>query len=77
MIEQVKERCGHSPEQWLVDGGYPAHEQLDRAAEHTVVYVSVPKPKDRATDPHVAKDGDSAAAGAWCKRMGTDAAKAI
>ena len=77
MIEQVKERCGHSPEQWLVDGGYPAHEQLDGAAAHTVVYAPVPKAKDAGSDPHVAKDGDSEAVGAWRKRMGTDAAKAI
>ena len=77
MIEQVKERCGHSPEQWLVDGGYPAHEQLDGAAEHTVVYAPVPKAKDAGSDPHVAKDGDSEAVGAWRERMGTDEAKAI
>jgi hypothetical protein len=61
----------------LVDGGYPAHDQLDRAAAHSVVYAPVPKPKDPATDPHVAKDGDSEAVGAWRKRMGTAAAKAI
>jgi hypothetical protein len=77
MVEQIAERCGHSPDEWLVDGGYPAHDQLDRAAAHTVVYAPVPKPKDAATDPHVAKDGDSEAVGAWRERMGTDAAKAI
>jgi transposase len=77
MVEQVAARCGQSPAEWLVDGGYPAHDQLDRAAAHTVVYAPVPKPKDPATDPHVAKDGDSEAVGAWRERMGTDAAKAI
>jgi transposase len=77
MVEQVAARCGQSPEEWLVDGGYPAHDQLDRAAAHTVVYAPVPKPKDPASEPHVAKDGDSQAVGAWRERMGTDAAKAI
>jgi transposase len=77
MIEQIEARCGQSPEDWLVDGGYPAHEQLDGAAAHTVVYAPVPKPKDPATDPHVAKDGDSEAVGAWRERMGTEEAKAI
>jgi hypothetical protein len=77
MIEQVGERCGQSPDAWLVDGGYPAHEQLDRAAEHTDLYAPVPKPKDAATDPHVAKDGDSKAVGDWRERMGTEEAKAI
>lgn len=77
MIEQIEARCGQSPEAWLVDGGYPAHEQLDGAAVHTRVYAPVPKPKDPATDPHVAKDGDSEAVGAWRERMGTEGAKAI
>jgi len=78
IIEQVEQRCGHSPDEWLVDGGYyPAHDQLDDAATHTVVYARVPKPKDPATDPHVAKDNDSEAVGAWRERMGTAAAKAI
>ncbi len=47
MVEQVSERCGENPEQWLVDGGYPAHEQLDTVAEKTVVYAPVPKPPTR------------------------------
>ena len=25
MVEQVEQRAGHSPAQWLVDGGFPAH----------------------------------------------------
>jgi transposase len=35
MVEQVGERYGKHPKEWLVDGGYPAHEQIDQAAEHT------------------------------------------
>lgn len=77
MVEQVSERCGENPEQWLVDGGYPAHEQLDTVAEKTVVYAPVPKPKDEATDPHAPKPGDSEAVGAWRKRMGTEEAKML
>ena len=77
MIEQVGERYGQDPAEWLVDGGYPAHEQLDRAAERTVVYAPVPKQKDPAVDPHAAKEDDSEAVGAWRERMGTDAAKEI
>jgi transposase len=77
MIEQVEARCAKSPRDWLVDGGYPAHDQLDGATARSTVYAPVPKPKDPATDPHVAKDGDSAAVGAWRERMGTHDAKAI
>jgi len=32
MVEQVGARCGELPAQWLVDGGYPAHEQIDAVA---------------------------------------------
>ncbi len=77
MVEQVTERCGKTPQQWLVDGGYPAHEQLDTVAEKTVVYAPVPKPKDETTDPHAPKPGDSDAVAAWRQRMGTEEAKNI
>jgi transposase len=77
MVEQVTERCGETPEQWLVDGGYPAHEQLEAAAEHTDVYAPVPKPKDPAANPHAPKPTDSEAVAEWRARMGTEEAKAI
>jgi hypothetical protein len=37
MIEPVNDRDGRHPAEWLVDGGYPAHEPLEQAAESTVV----------------------------------------
>jgi transposase len=54
MVDQVVERCGRAPEHWLVDGGYPGHEQIDAVAERTTVVAPVPKPKARRKD----KDGD-------------------
>jgi transposase len=45
MVKQVMERCGCAPENWLVDGGFPAHEQIDAVAEQTRVIAPVPKPK--------------------------------
>jgi transposase len=45
MVEQVVERCGTAPENWLVDGGFPAHDQIDAVASHTRVIAPVPKPK--------------------------------
>jgi transposase len=77
MIEQVGERTGRDPEEWLVDGGYPAHEQIEQAAKHTTVYAPVPKPKDPNIDPYARKDDDSAAIGDWRERMGYEEAKAI
>ena len=77
MVGQMAERYGRTPAEWLVDGGYPAHEQLDQVAEKTTVYAPVPKPKDSAVDPHEPKPGDSEAVSAWRKRMDTEEAKAI
>jgi len=42
MVEQVEQRVGQSPEQWMVDGGYPAHEQIEAVAGKTEVYAPVP-----------------------------------
>jgi transposase len=77
MVGQIAERYGRTPAEWLVDGGYPAHEQLDQVAEKTTVYAPVPKSKDSAVDPHEPKPGDSEAVAAWRKRMDTEEAKAI
>ena len=77
MIEQVTARCGQAPEAWLVDGGFVGHEQIERAAEQTVVYGPVPAPRDKTVDPHQPKATDSAAVAAWRARMGTDEAKAL
>lgn len=54
MVNQVIERCGCAPENWLVDGGFPAHEQIDAVAEQTRVIAPVPKPKTKDQ----AKGGD-------------------
>ena len=45
MVEQVEQRLGQAPEQWLVDGGFPAHEQIDTVAGKTELYAPVPKAK--------------------------------
>lgn len=85
MLEQVIGRCGQAPEAWLVDGGYPAHEQIDAVADRTEVLAPVLKPKataktredrpEQAVDAHAPKPGDSPAVIAWRARMATDEAK--
>ena len=51
MVDQVEQRVGKVPQQWLVDGGFPAHEQIDAVAGKTELYAPVPKNK-----PHKSKD---------------------
>ncbi len=85
MVSQVQQRLGEVPAQWLVDGGFPAHEQIDAVAHKTEVYAPVPQPRAKkddqgsqiAQDKHQAKPDDSTAVAQWRQRMGTDAAKAL
>lgn len=80
MVDQVEERSGKVPAEWLVDGGFAQHEQIEAVSDPEVgctVYAPVPKPKDPKVDRHVPKPGDSAAVAAWRQRMGTEQAKAI
>ena len=77
MVEQVQERCGQTPEQWLVDGGYPKHDQIDAVADKTTVYAPVPKAKKQGEDEHAPKPSDSEAVAQWRERMASDEAKEI
>ncbi|MGV1015337.1 MAG: IS1182 family transposase [Methyloceanibacter sp.] len=75
MVEQVSARCGQTPGEWLVDGGYPAHEQIEAVAGRTTVLAPVPQPKDRQVDAHQPKASNSPAVAQWRARMASDAAK--
>ena len=85
MVEQVEQRLGHSPDEWLVDGGFPAHEQIDAVAHKTEVYAPVPEPRAKTDeqgnevqqDKHQPKPDDSEAVAEWRQRMASVEAKEI
>jgi transposase len=90
MVEQVIQRTGSTPGQWLVDGGFPAHEQIDAVHEHTQgkteVIAPVPESKVKAgkdeddtppPDKHQRKEGDSESVTQWRARMAEEAIKDI
>ena len=93
MVKQVEQRLGHSPDEWLVDGGFPAHEQLDAVADKTEVYAPVPEPKANKDasknvkkdeqahpvqqDKHQPKPDDSPAVAQWRQRMASSEAAEI
>jgi Transposase DDE domain len=80
MVDQVEERSGKVPPEWLVDGGFAQHDQIEAVSAPEVgctVYAPVPKPKDPKVDRYASKPSDSAAVAAWRQRMGTDHAKEI
>lgn len=77
MVEQVQQRLGQTPQQWLADGGFTAHEQIDAVAGKTEVYAPVPEPrakkgeqgKTAPVDKYQPKPGDSEAVRQWRQRM--------
>jgi transposase len=78
MLDQVQQRYSEQPAQWLVDGGYTRHDDIEQAdGRGTLVYAPVAKPKDSSRDPYVALPGDSQAIVQWRQRMGSEAAKDI
>ena len=85
MVQQVEQRLGDSPAEWLVDGGFPAHGQIDAVAGKTEVYAPVPEPRANKDEPgkpvrqdkHQPKPDDSAAVAAWRQRMAGPEAKEI
>lgn len=85
MVRQIEQRLGAAPHRMLVDGGFPAHEQIDAVAERTEVYAPVPEPRAKQDtdgneveqDKHQPKPGDSKAVASWRHRMASDEAKAL
>lgn len=89
MVQQVQERVGETPKEWLVDGGFPAHGQIDAVSDKTQVYAPVPEPRkkkdqqgneasqDTPEDKHQPKADDSDAVARWRVRMGSDEAKKL
>jgi len=85
MVEQVEQRVGAVPAQWLVDGGYPAHDQIDAVDSKTDVYAPVPEARskkddegnDVTLDKHQPKPDDSPAVAKWRQRMASDEAKEL
>lgn len=85
MVEQVQQRLQQAPKEWLVDGGFPSHEQIDAAAPKTVIYAPVPETRAKKNeqvrltplDKHEPKLGDSSAVIEWRKRMATAEAAEI
>ena len=77
MLEQIEARCGGCPEEYLADGGFNTHAQIEQAEGRTTVYMPVPQSKKAEADPYAPKDKDSKPVAIWRERMGSDYAKAI
>jgi len=78
LAEQLYERYGKNPSEWLEDGGCVTLVGIDKLAERGIdVIAPIREPrssKKKATD---VRSTDSEAVAAWRKRMDTEQAKAI
>lgn len=78
MHAQHQDRYARVPEQWLTDGGFARHDQIEQLeVQATQVFAPVVAPKNKQRDRYVPLPGDSQAMGQWRGRMGTDEAKLI
>jgi transposase len=80
MVGQIKGRYEAVPPEYLVDGGFAQHDQIEAVSvpeSGCTAYAPVPEPRDPKVDRHEPKLGDSAAVAAWRERMATDEAKTI
>jgi hypothetical protein len=78
MLEQLAARYGRRPAESLVDGGFVALDQIEKAAaEGTTVYAPVAKPKDSHRDPYTPLPSDTPAVAQWRERMGSEEAKQV
>lgn len=76
MRDQVIERTGVQPREWLVDGGFVKLEAIhEMEAKGTRVYGPVPKPRKEGIDPHARKPEDTDETWRWRRRMKTESAK--
>ncbi len=67
MVEQVEQRLGRSPQEWRVDGGFPAHEQIDAVAGKTKVYAPVPEPRAKSQERRTGQRGGAGQAPAQAR----------
>jgi hypothetical protein len=78
MLEQIQNRYGKLPTEYLVDGGFVSGEQIDVASARGVrVLAPVPKPRNQDRDPFEVTKRDSESVAEWRTRMKTDEAKDV
>jgi transposase len=80
MLDQVHERFDVYPGEVLVDGGFAAHDDIEKAEAEprkATVYAPVAEPKDAQRDRYEPLPGDSVTIAGWRRRMKTEQAKAI
>ncbi len=81
MADQLQERYGERPDEWLADGGFSTLDDIKSLeSQGTKVYTPVKdeeKKRTKGEDPFAERRGDSAEVAAWRQRMGSEEAQTI
>lgn len=78
VIADVLNRTGKVPEEYLVDGGFVSHANIEGLTQlGTVVYAPVPEMKDKSVDKFAPRETDPPDVADWRRRMMSKAAKTI
>jgi Transposase and inactivated derivatives len=78
LAEQVHERHGKNPSEWLEDGGCVTLDGVDKLAERGIdVIAPIREPRARGKKATEVRSTDSEAVAAWRTRMETEDAKAV
>jgi transposase len=79
VVEQIEQRTGHDPQDYLIDGGFAARDDITTLEQRGItVYAPVRAPRNKPTDERYARRyGDSAEVATWRRRMASDEAKAV
>jgi len=78
LAEQVHERHGKNPSEWLEDGGCVTLDGINKFAERGIdVIAPIREPRSSRKKATEVRATDSAAVAAWRKRMDTEEAKVI
>ena len=79
VVDQIARRTGRQPEDYLMDGGFAARDDITRLEERGVtVYAPVRVPRNKQPEERYAtRWGDSQEVAVWRQRMASDEAKAV
>lgn len=78
MVTDLERRYQRAPTEYLVDGGFAGHEEIERVTKAGIrVFAPVMRPKDDGRDPFTPLATDSPEVATWRRRMSTPQAKEI
>ena len=77
MLERLKERYGHYPRRYLVDGGFNKNEDTEWAAQQDVLVYGPATNSKHKTDPYQPRPDDGPGVLAWRRRMKSPHGKGV